>query len=218
LNAAGVGTAVGPGVDFILDGGHVSGGRSSTVVQCDDVQFSVLRRGAVPTAVVIKAATELILLACTGNLCRSPLAEACLRREVAAILECDAHEVVRRGFRFGSFGTTALEGEPATEQAQTVATERGLDLSGHRSRPFRIGRVRHAAKVYCMTHGHQEFLRPYFQNRADDLDLLCPRGREIDDPYGRALKVYRRAAERIEEACARRAEELVAGVRGDSGE
>ena len=145
---------------------------------------------------------------------RSPIAEAALRHAVAEELSCDESELPSRGFRFGSFGTMAMVGYPATEHSVTAAQEHDLDLSGHRSRPFGISLVNEAARVYCLSRNHRDFLVPYFQERPDALAFLHPKDKDIVDPYGRALKVYRKTAQRILDACAARAKEL-AGTGGD---
>ena len=67
-----------------------------------------------------------VVLVCTGNTCRSPLAEALLRQALAA------RGVT--GVEVSSAGTGAWEGAPASEGAYLVALEHGLDLSGHRAR------------------------------------------------------------------------------------
>jgi protein-tyrosine phosphatase len=216
VDGAGVVDILGEEVDLLLDAGRSPGGDSSTVVVCDEVSFSVVRKGAMPTARIIRAATDLVLVVCTGNLCRSPLAEALLRSEVAGRLGCEPEEVVRHGWRFASFGTTAPSGEPATEHTLTVAQEMGLDLSGHRSCPFRISRVREATRLFGATRQHIDFLLPYVHDRPEALDLLHPEGKDIPDPYSRSLKVYRRSAELIRVACEKRAAELI--PLGESGE
>ncbi|UCE87247.1 MAG: threonylcarbamoyl-AMP synthase [Deltaproteobacteria bacterium] len=217
LNAAGVRAALGGDIELLLDGGRTPGGRSSTVVRCDARRFGILRRGAVPPAAIVRAATELILVACTGNLCRSPVAEAMLRAELAVRLGCEVSELARHGYRIGSFGTMAMPGYPATDHSVTCAADLGLDLSQHRSRPFSIGLLERAHRVFCMANGHMEFLRPYFDGREDDLQLLDPDGKEIRDPYRKPLKVYRRTTEQIAKAVEARVDEIL-GIDDDAEE
>lgn len=211
LNAEGVKETFQDDVDLILDGGRTPGDRSSTVVECTEQGYRILRAGAIADEEIVSAATELVLLVCTGNLCRSPLAEAALRRATAERLECGVEEVVTRGFRFGSFGTMALENMPATENAIQSAADIGLDISAHRSRPFSIGLLEEASRIYCLAQGHREFLLPYFKGRSADLELLDPNKKDIRDPYRRSPRFYRKVAEQIVKACAERAGELSSG-------
>jgi len=211
LDGDGVAAALGDAVDLLLDGGPVAGGRASTVVKVAGGALTVLREGAVADRTLLLAATELTLLVCTGNLCRSPLAEALFRKVLAARFRCRPAEVLRFGHRFGSVGTMAMVGKPATEEAIRVGREHGVDLTPHRSRPFSLRALRQASRIFCLAAGHMDFLSPYLAERPGVLALLDPKGRDIPDPYGRPLKVYRRAAERIEQAVETRAEELPMG-------
>jgi protein-tyrosine phosphatase len=208
LNAAAVEESLRGAVDLLLDGGRAPGSRSSTVVRCDRRSVTVLRAGAVPDEEILRAASELTLIACTGNLCRSPLAEALLRKLVAERLGCAPTDVARFGHRFLSFGTMAMVNRPATAEAIEVGREHGVELSGHRSRIFSPRLLASARRVYGLARNHIDFLLPYFSDRPHALDLLDPKGREIHDPYGRSLKVYKRVGVQIARAVARRADEL----------
>ena len=87
-----------------------------------------------------------VLFVCTGNTCRSPMAEA-----VAAA------ELERRGWkhvRVGSAGTGAEEGTPAAAEARAVAAKHGLDLAAHRSRPLTIELVEWADLILAMSASH----------------------------------------------------------------
>src|SRR5690606_15088095 len=88
-----------------------------------------------------------ILLVCSGNTCRSPLAAAMLR---AALAERPAPGEVR----VGSAGTGAWDGAPASEGSYLVALERGLDLSTHRARMLTTQLVREADLILTMTTAH----------------------------------------------------------------
>ena len=70
---------------------------------------------------------------CTGNTCRSPLAEALAKKVLADRLGCTADELPGRGFWVLSAGVSAYGGGPASEESVTVAAEFGADLSGHRA-------------------------------------------------------------------------------------
>jgi L-threonylcarbamoyladenylate synthase len=212
LNAAAVATSLGSEVDLILDGGRAPGSKSSTVVRCDRRSVTVLRAGAIPPEEIVRAASELTLIACTGNLCRSPLAEALFRKALAEQLLCPVADLPRHGFRFASFGTMAMIGKPATEESVVVGREHGVDLTGHRSRIFSPRLLASARRVYCLARNHLEFLRPYFAERPADLDLLDPKGRDIHDPYGRPLKVYRKVGRDIGKAVEKRALELLQAI------
>lgn len=87
-----------------------------------------------------------ILFVCTGNLCRSPMAEA-LARSTLAVRGCD-------GIEFASAGTWADSGSPATPEAIATLRARGIDLDGHRSRPLDPAEIGDADLVVAMTSVH----------------------------------------------------------------
>jgi len=135
-----------------------------------------------------------ILLVCTGNICRSPLAEALLRRDLKA-----------RGFPeidVGSAGTGAWDGAPASEGAYLVGLERGLDLSAHRARLLTRELVESADLVLTMARHHRArveelggegrvfVLGEYAGRDGDDA--------EVSDPFGGDLDVYRDTCAELE--------------------
>jgi protein-tyrosine-phosphatase len=127
-----------------------------------------------------------ILLVCSGNTCRSPMAEALLRRR----LSIDGSEDVS----VGSAGTAAMEGEPASEGAYLVALEDGLDLSGHRARLLTPDLVASADLILTMSKSH--LARAVALGGAGRTFLLgefggSGRASEIRDPFGADVSVYR---------------------------
>ena len=137
---------------------------------------------------------SLILFVCTGNLCRSPMAEVLFAARLA-------QDPARRGWQAASAGTWAQEGLPASAHAVTAMAERGLDLRGHRSRQVTAEIVAAADLILGMTTNHVEALRAGFPADADRVYLLSEMAGgsfSIADPYGGPLSEYRATAAELE--------------------
>ncbi|MEM8885824.1 MAG: L-threonylcarbamoyladenylate synthase [Planctomycetota bacterium] len=204
LNASGVLLALPRGVDLVLDAGRVPGGEASTVVLCDEYRFEVLREGAIPTEDVERVARERILVVCTGNICRSPIAEEMLR----VMLD----ERAPGAFEISSCGTHGWDDAPAAPEAEKAARAAGYDITAHRGRASDPEMLGSAHRVYVMARHHLDALRDYFQDRPDALQLFDPGGDDVEDPYQKSKRVFRQVTERIEELARLRATELVPDV------
>src|SRR5574338_590091 len=128
-----------------------------------------------------------ILFVCTGNTCRSPLAEALLR-----------HELERRNIEsveVGSAGTGAWDGAPASEGAYLVGLEHGLDLSSHRARLLTRDMVQQAELILTMARHHRARVHELGgEGRTHVLGEYAggtgPEA-EVSDPFGGDLELYR---------------------------
>ncbi len=183
-NAPAAAAALAGHVSVVLDAGPAPLGAESTVVRETGEDLRILRQGALPADAV--HARPLLLMVCTGNVCRSPMAEYLLRHWLGP----DTAWEVR------SAGVSAMEGEPASEAAVVALAERGIDASGHRSRMLDQGWVDAADLIVVMTDAHRRIVEGRFPATRGKVFLLKsfgPAGRDedIDDPIGMPLDVYR---------------------------
>ncbi len=137
-----------------------------------------------------------VLFVCTGNTCRSPLAEAVCRRLLAERLNCKPGDLEARGFVVRSAGVMAYPGEAASEGAVIAGAELGADLTAHRSRPVTLELLASATHVIAMTDGHVAALAARFPTVGPPPVTLAV-GSDIPDPIGGELDEYRACARAI---------------------
>jgi protein-tyrosine phosphatase len=203
----------GPSLELVLDGGAARLGESSGVLRLGPGRFELLREGLLRKDELRAAAGLGIGFVCTGNTCRSPLAEVLAAELLAQRLgvtatpaEGLAERLSRFGFAVVSMGLSAATGSPAAQHAVEVARERGLDLTRHASRPARLEDLLELDRIYCLTRAHLEALSQLLPpSRAPALFLLDPAGEDVPDPIGGSRDDYRRSAERIRAALGERA-------------
>ena len=178
-------------IPCLIDSGPTRFAQASTVVRVEGRSHSILRLGVLSEMKVRRAASAVILIVCTGNSCRSPMATFILKQLIAERLHIPVDEVERSGYTVASAGTAAGFGG-ATAEAVEVIQEMGGDISGHLSVPLDEKTVEHADHIVAMMEGHRERileLAPEAQARTLVLDIA--------DPIGGDVAVYRTCAKRI---------------------
>jgi len=129
-----------------------------------------------------------VILVCTGNICRSPMAEALLAQRLAD-----------RGISVSSAGVAALVYHPADPLAQRVMEEHGFDITAHRARQAKREQLFQADLILTLDQTHSDWLRtrfPELQGRV--LKLARWRNNaDIEDPYRQPKEVFDRAFDEI---------------------
>lgn len=131
-----------------------------------------------------------VLLVCTGNTCRSPMAEGLMK---------DLWQRAAPGWDLDviSAGTGAIPGDTASKHAVTAMSTRGIDLSGHRSRKVEDQSPRDFDLILTMTTRHKEHLLsrwPQLAGRVYTLGEYAGSGADITDPFGGTLQDYETTA------------------------
>jgi RpiB/LacA/LacB family sugar-phosphate isomerase len=137
-----------------------------------------------------------ILFICTGNVCRSPMAEALFRRAVSG----------RGEFRVLSAGLGAMDGQPPTPHSVRAMDELGVDISAQRSRMLTAELVQAADLILGMTHSHVDTVALLYPPAAEKTFLLRefdetlePYEKDISDPIGSSYPVYVECRDQIEQ-------------------
>ncbi len=167
-----------------------------TVVTPTDAGFAITEPGLFPPDELERLAARIVLFVCTGNTCRSPLAEALAKTLLADRLNCEPEELPRRGLWLLSAGVAAYAGGMASEESVAIAAEYGADLGTHRSRPVNPQLLAAADDVITMTHAHAHALMVRYAGIGPAPRMLCG-DEDLDDPIGAGLDVYRVCASTI---------------------
>lgn len=181
---------------IVVDDRQASLGEFPTVVRVDENRCQVLQPGAVAGDSLYRLPQFVILLVCTGNTCRSPMAEVLMRdkfhRRFAKSSANGSPVFIASG------GLSAYPGGPASVEAQRVIAARGLSLSEHQSRAVTKHALQLADLVLVMTKSHRQALLDSLPEIKPKVHLLSGDTTDVADPFGGTESQYAACADQMD--------------------
>ena len=197
VNAQEVLKALAGKIDIVIDSGESKLKASSTVCKVADESFEIIRQGAITQEMIDQVLkTKDILFICTGNSCRSAMAEGIMKKMVKS----------SENIHVSSAGVAAYEGMPASEEAVLVMQAQGVDISAHKARRVTDMMLKQADFILVMDQGHKQYIlkqRGELNNKVFLLKEFSEDksgGLSIGDPIGMHITFYEKVARELQKS------------------
>lgn len=195
-------------IDLLLDAGPCKYKKSSTVAKVGNKRLEILRTGVYSYGELEALSTIKFLFVCTGNTCRSPMAEGIFRKYLAEKLQCQVDQLDRMGYKMVSAGIMNIGAAPASAEAIIACEARGIDIRAHKSNILSPQLIEESDFIFAMEQIHCNRVRSLCPNSTDKCRLLAE-NEQIADPIGQSQEFFNNCAELIEKAVKKRVDELV---------
>ena len=195
-------------IELLLDAGPCKYKNSSTVVKIGKMGIEILRPGVYSQAQLDAMSAVKFLFVCTGNTCRSPMAEGIFRKYLAEKLKCDVDQLNKIGYKIFSAGVMDVAGVPASAEAIAACAAKGINLTAHRNQRLSKELIEESDLIFAMERMHQQKIIALSPEAANKCFLLA--GDEgIADPIGQPQEFFNSCADVIEAAVKKKISELV---------
>jgi protein-tyrosine phosphatase len=195
-------------IDLLIDGGPCKYKKSSAVVKIGKMGVEFLRIGIYSKAQLDEMSTVKFLFVCTGNTCRSPMAEGIFKKYLAEKLQCKVDQLEQAGYKICSGGIMDTSGFPASAGALAACAAKGIDLSAHRNKGLSKELIEESDFIFAMEQIHNDNIIALSNESADKCFLLAG-DKGIADPIGHPQEFFNRCADIIEASVKERISELV---------
>lgn len=197
--------ALGSEIDYVIDAGPCEIGKDSTVVDVTVSPPQIVREGA-DGASIREAVSDIvsgriprkkIMIVCTGNSCRSPMAAGLIYDELK-------RKKLDREIEVVTSGILARDGAMATPEAILMMKNREIDIDGHRSRSCRREDILESDLILAMSQEHYDFLVGLVPVVKDRIRVW-----DVKDPIGQGIPVYEEVARDLEKKLKTEWDEIV---------
>jgi protein-tyrosine phosphatase len=170
--------------------------------------IEILRPGVYSQAQLDAMSAVKFLFVCTGNTCRSPMAEGIFRKYLAEKLQCKVDRLNKIGYKIFSAGVMDVAGVPASAEAIAACAAKGIDLIAHRNQGLSKELIEESDLIFAMERMHQQKIVAFSHDAVNKCFLLA--GDEgIADPIGQPQEFFNSCADMIEAAVKKKISELV---------
>ncbi len=176
-------------IELIVDGGKCALKSPSTVVKSSGNNLEILREGAVTREKIDKYSTINILFVCTGNTCRSPMAQWLGKKYLSENLGCSLDQVDKFGYKIVSAGVMAADGVDASLEAVKACERYGIDISSHKSTFLTEEMVHESDIIFVMCQSHLENVIGLYPEAESKISRLAD-DKDVFDPIGSSQEIY----------------------------